>query len=119
MSRRPISTYRLQLHAGFTFEDAAKVVPYLAALRVTEIYASPILRAEKGSPHGYNVVDFGSVNPELGGDAGFAALVKAERGRGLGTVVDFVPNHMGIASGENAWWSDVLENGPASLHADK
>jgi (1->4)-alpha-D-glucan 1-alpha-D-glucosylmutase len=118
MKRRPTSTYRLQLHAGFRFEDAQAIVPYLKDLGVTEVYTSPILRAEKGSTHGYNVVDHGMVSPELGGEEGFRAFSDALRGSGLGLVVDFVPNHMGIASGENPWWNDVLENGPSSLHAD-
>jgi (1->4)-alpha-D-glucan 1-alpha-D-glucosylmutase len=117
MKRRPLSTYRLQLHGAFRFEDARAIVDYLRDLGVTDVYTSPILRAESGSTHGYNVVDFGAINPELGGDEGYAALSDAMQGAGLGHLVDFVPNHMGIAS-ENAWWNDVLENGPSSLHAD-
>jgi len=113
----PRATYRLQLHAGFTFHDAARIVPYLAALGVSHLYTSPILRARAGSTHGYDVADFGMLNPELGGEAGFAALCAAARRHGLGIIVDHVPNHMGVGQADNAWWLDVLEWGAASPHA--
>ncbi len=116
--REPLSTYRLQLHPGFTFAHARAVCEYLAELGVTDIYVSPIPRAEKGSTHGYNVCAYDQLNPELGGDEGFVAFSDEARRRGLRLLVDFVPNHMGIATGENAWWNDVLENGPSSLFAD-
>jgi (1->4)-alpha-D-glucan 1-alpha-D-glucosylmutase len=114
----PQSTYRLQLHAGFTFDDARAVLDYLSDLGVSDVYLSPILRAEAGSLHGYNVCAYDQLNPELGGDEGFATLSDEARRRGLRLLVDFVPNHMGIASGENAIWNDVLENGPSSRYAD-
>jgi (1->4)-alpha-D-glucan 1-alpha-D-glucosylmutase len=113
----PRATYRLQLHAGFAFADAEAVVPYLAELGVSHLYLSPIFRAQAGSTHGYDVVDFTEINPELGGRAGFERLVATARARGLGVILDFVPNHMGIARGANPWWQDVLENGRSSPFA--
>ncbi|MBA3416748.1 MAG: malto-oligosyltrehalose synthase [Chloroflexia bacterium] len=114
----PRSTYRVQLNAGFTFDDARAIVPYLADLGVGALYASPYLKATPGSSHGYDVVDYGALNPEIGDEAAHAALVGALRERGMGHLVDFVPNHMGIAEGGNAWWLDVLENGQTSPYAD-
>jgi (1->4)-alpha-D-glucan 1-alpha-D-glucosylmutase len=115
-ARRPASTYRLQLHAGFGFDDAARVVPYLEALGVSDLYLSPVLAAVPGSTHGYDVVDHGRLDPQLGGEEGFARLADACARRGMGLLLDFVPNHMGIGP-LNAWWMDVLENGPASVWA--
>lgn len=113
---RPTSTYRLQLHAGFGFDAAAAQVPYLHALGVTHLYLSPILAAAPGSTHGYDVVDHERLNPELGGDAGYARLCAALEARGMAQLVDFVPNHMGVGP-ENRFWMEVLENGPSSVHA--
>lgn len=113
----PRATYRLQLHAGFTFADAAAAVPYLAALGVSHLYLSPVLQAADGSTHGYDVVDPDRVSEPLGGEAGFAALVAAVHAAGLGILLDIVPNHMSIAGTANRWWLDVLENGPASYYA--
>ena len=113
---QPLATYRVQLHRDFDFTRAAAVVPYLARLGVSHLYASPILRSLPGSSHGYDVVDHSEVNPELGGGVGFAALSETLRTNGLKLLLDTVPNHMGIAAG-NALWEDVLENGPAALHA--
>ena len=113
----PHSTYRLQLHAGFTFADAEAVVPYLAELGVSHLYASPITAAASGSTHGYDVIDPTRVNPELGGEEGLERLVAALKAHGLGLVIDIVPNHMGVAGDENAWWMDVLEHGQASAYA--
>ena len=118
MSGRPSSTYRLQLHKNFPFAAASDIVDYLDDLGVGAVYLSPILKAEKGSLHGYNLVDPSTLNPELGTEAAFREWARALASRGIGRVADFVPNHMGIASGENPWWNDVLENGPASLYAD-
>ncbi len=115
-SRRPASTYRLQLTASFRFEDAAGVVPYLHALGVTDVYLSPILAAAPGSTHGYDVVDHGRLSPELGGEAGYEMLCRALAERGMGQLVDFVPNHMGVGP-NNPLWIDVLENGPISTCA--
>ncbi|MBB4857686.1 (1-_4)-alpha-D-glucan 1-alpha-D-glucosylmutase [Novosphingobium chloroacetimidivorans] len=113
----PTATYRLQLHAGFTFADAEAVVPYLAELGVSHLYASPITAAARGSTHGYDVVDPTRINPELGGEQGLLSLVAALKRHGLGLIIDIVPNHMGVAGDENAWWLDVLEHGQASEYA--
>jgi len=115
--RLPESTYRLQFHAGFTFRDAIKIIPYLHALGITHVYASPILKARRGSTHGYDVVDPAVLNPELGTNADFAEYVEALQDHGMGQIVDIVPNHMGVGTNENPWWNDVLENGPASPYA--
>jgi (1->4)-alpha-D-glucan 1-alpha-D-glucosylmutase len=112
----PRATYRVQLHAGFTFDDAVAIVPYLARLGISHLYASPILQAAAGSMHGYDVVDHSRVNRELGGEEGFARLTDALRAQGMGLVVDIVPNHMAIVEG-NRWWWDVLEHGRASRYA--
>ena len=111
------ATYRLQLHAGFTFDDARAVVPYLAELGITHLYLSPILAAAEGSTHGYDVVDPSRVSAVLGGERGFEALVDTARQDGLGILLDIVPNHMSIAGTQNRWWIDVLENGSASYYA--
>src|SRR5438270_9457109 len=115
--RAPESTYRLQLHPGFTFDDAAAVARYLADLGVTHLYSSPYLQAAKGSSHGYDVVDHSRVNSELGGEEAHQRLCDALGRAGLGQVLDIVPNHMAIGTRENAWWWDVLENGPSSVYA--
>ncbi len=114
----PASTYRLQLHAKFGFADVTSLTDYLARLGVGAIYTSPYTHAERGSTHGYNVVDHRALNPELGSPEDHAGMAEALRGASLGHVLDFVPNHVGIGSGENPWWSDVLENGPASRFAE-
>jgi (1->4)-alpha-D-glucan 1-alpha-D-glucosylmutase len=113
----PSSTYRLQFHAGFRFEDARRLADYLSELGISHVYSSPILTARKGSLHGYDLVDPRSINPELGTRDEFAALGRELSLRGLKLVLDIVCNHMGIGS-ENPWWQDVLENGPGSFYAD-
>jgi (1->4)-alpha-D-glucan 1-alpha-D-glucosylmutase len=113
----PSGTYRLQFHAGFTFEYARRLVPYLHDLGVSHIYASPYLRARSGSMHGYDVADPSSLNPELGSPADFDRMVAALEQFGMGQLVDVVPNHMGIGDPGNYRWVDVLENGPASTYA--
>jgi (1->4)-alpha-D-glucan 1-alpha-D-glucosylmutase len=121
----PVSTYRVQLrppaadHPGFGFDDAAAVVPYLAELGVTHLYCSPYLQAAPGSAHGYDVVDHGRVNDELGGAAAFDRMVAACRAAGLGILLDVVPNHMAVSEPESqnaAWWS-LLRDGQSSPHA--
>src|SRR4051794_40217766 len=114
--RRPTSTYRLQLTPEFRFADAAALVPYLAELGVTDVYISPPFAAAPGSTHGYDVVDHNVLRHELGGEADYEALCDAIAQAGMGQLVDFVPNHMGIGP-HNPWWIDVLENGPSSMHA--
>jgi (1->4)-alpha-D-glucan 1-alpha-D-glucosylmutase len=112
----PASTYRLQLGGGQGFREAAALAPYLADLGVTHLYLSPIFAAAPGSTHGYDVVDHNTLSAELGGEEGYAALLAACRAAGLEVMLDWVPNHMGIGRA-NAWWQDVLENGPSSLYA--
>jgi (1->4)-alpha-D-glucan 1-alpha-D-glucosylmutase len=111
------ATYRLQLHNGFTFADAESIVPYLARLGISHLYASPVTTAQPGSTHGYDVTDPTRVNPELGGKEGLRSLCAALKREGLGLIIDIVPNHMGIAGGNNPYWQDVLEKGPASPYA--
>jgi (1->4)-alpha-D-glucan 1-alpha-D-glucosylmutase len=111
--RVPVATYRIQFNAGFTFEDARRIAPYLADLGVSDVYSSPILRARKGSTHGYDVVDATMVNPELGGEEQFHQYQAELQRLQLGFLLDIVPNHM-AASPENGWWISVLENGPHS-----
>ncbi|MGH9116670.1 MAG: malto-oligosyltrehalose synthase [Acidimicrobiales bacterium] len=113
----PCSTYRVQLHPGFTFDDAAGLADYLSELGVTHLYCSPYLQAETGSTHGYDVVDHRRLNHELGGPTGHARLVAALERCGLNQVLDIVPNHMATDGSANRWWWDVLENGPSSRYA--
>ena len=113
----PRATYRLQLHKGFPFPDAEAIVPYLADLGISHVYASPITVARSGSMHGYDVIDPTRVNPELGGEEALRSLVTALRAHDMGLIIDIVPNHMGVAGGENAWWDDVLRHGEASPYA--
>ncbi len=114
----PRATYRLQFNRDFTFGDAAVLVDYLAALGASHLYASPFLKARPGSPHGYDIIDHNQLNPEIGGDGDLAALVDRLRERGMGLMLDFVPNHMGVGGNDNAWWLDVLEWGQASPYAE-
>ncbi|OMC43671.1 malto-oligosyltrehalose synthase [Mycobacterium sp. IS-2888] len=117
------ATYRLQLRGessgfGFTFADAENLLDYLDDLGVSHLYLSPILTATRGSSHGYDVTDPTTVSPELGGPEGLARLSAAARARGMGLVVDIVPNHVGIDRPEqNAWWWDVLRHGRSSPYA--
>jgi (1->4)-alpha-D-glucan 1-alpha-D-glucosylmutase len=107
------STYRVQLSRAFPFAAVEAVVPYLAGLGVSHLYTSPILRAQSGSTHGYDVVDPTQVAPELGGEEGLRELVAALRAAGMGLVVDLVPNHM-ATSDESPWWVETLRLGPAA-----
>ncbi|MET1044888.1 MAG: malto-oligosyltrehalose synthase [Microbacteriaceae bacterium] len=116
--RIPASTYRLQVRPGFDFEAVVGVIPYLADLGVDWIYLSPILQAERGSAHGYDVTDPTRIDAERGGEACFRRAVAAARERGLGVLVDIVPNHLGVATpAQNPWWWDVLTHGQSSEHA--
>lgn len=117
MTRRtPSSTYRLQLHKGFTFDDASAIAQYLHDLGLSHVYSSPYLQAAPGSMHGYDVVDHQRINEELGGQAAHARFSKKLGEVGLGQVLDIVPNHMSLGR-ENRFWWDVLENGPTSRYA--
>jgi (1->4)-alpha-D-glucan 1-alpha-D-glucosylmutase len=113
----PRATYRLQLHAGFDFDAAAAVADYLAGLGVSHVYCSPYLQAAPGSTHGYDVVNPRQVNHELGGAVAHQRFSRTLGELRLGQVLDIVPNHMAIGGAENPWWTDVLENGPASRYA--
>lgn len=113
----PRATYRLQLTRDFPFAAAEAILPYLADLGISHVYASPITTARSGSTHGYDVTDPTRINPELGGEEGFRRLAAAARAHGLGIVIDIVPNHMGVAGGENAYWNDVLRLGRDSPYA--
>src|SRR6185437_1970961 len=115
MRRIPQSTYRLQLNAKFTFDDAAAIAGYLKDLGITHVYCSPYLQAAPGSMHGYDVVDHQKVNEELGGAAGHARFCAKLDKLGLGQVLDVVPNHMALGK-ENRYWWDVLENGTSSRY---
>jgi (1->4)-alpha-D-glucan 1-alpha-D-glucosylmutase len=112
----PASTYRIQLHKGFTFDQAAAIVPYLKSLGVTHVYCSPYLQAAPGSMHGYDVVDHQHVNEELGGEEGHARFCQTLSELGLGQILDIVPNHMSLAEQNRYWW-DVLENAASSRYA--
>ena len=117
--RAPRSTYRLQLHEGFTLHDAAALVPYLADLGADWVYLSPLLTAEQGSTHGYDVTDPSAVDPARGGPEGLKALADAAHQAGLGVLADIVPNHMGIATpSANQWWWSVLQEGRGSRYAE-
>ncbi|MCC6589686.1 MAG: malto-oligosyltrehalose synthase [Bryobacterales bacterium] len=116
-SRVPVSTYRLQLNKDFPFSAALAQLDYLQSLGITDLYLSPILHARPGSVHGYDVVDHGRINPELGADDDFRALARAARDRNMGVIVDIVPNHMCVACPANTAWWDVLENGPSSPYS--
>src|SRR5579859_3713150 len=116
-ARDPTATYRLQLNARFTLRDALGLVDYLRDLGISEIYLSPVTAARPGSPHGYDVIDSTRLNPDLGSIEDFAALSNALRKRGMGLLLDVVPNHMCATDSGNRWWQDVLERGPQSPYA--
>ncbi|MBI4869961.1 MAG: malto-oligosyltrehalose synthase [Candidatus Riflebacteria bacterium] len=116
-ARPVLSTYRVQLSPGsMDFAAAARLAPYLAALGVSHLYASPHLRARPGSTHGYDVVDHQAINPELGSEWDLECLHAALRENGLQMLLDWVPNHMAIGR-QNPAWLDVLENGPSARSA--
>ena len=116
-SLRPRATYRLQFHADFPFSAGRDLAPYLAELGISHLYSSPILTARKGSKHGYDVVDYDQINPELGGEDGFVEMAAALRQHGIGIILDIVPNHMAVGGADNKFWLDLLKNGPESEFA--
>jgi (1->4)-alpha-D-glucan 1-alpha-D-glucosylmutase len=118
MNNIPRATYRLQFHEGFTFDHAIEILPYLDKLGISHVYASPITQARPGSTHGYDIVDPSKINPELGGDEGFARFSDALRARGMGLIIDIVPNHMGVGGSDNPAWLSVLEWGELSPFAN-
>ena len=116
--RVPVSTYRLQITADFDLFEAARRLPYLHDLGVDWVYLSPLLAAEPGSSHGYDVVAFDRIDPDRGGPEGLEAVSREARRLGMGVLVDIVPNHVGIATpAEDPWWWDVLRLGRESEHA--
>ncbi|MDP9100094.1 MAG: malto-oligosyltrehalose synthase, partial [Verrucomicrobiota bacterium] len=115
--RIPTSTYRLQFNRQFTFVQAREIVPYLDALGISDCYASPYFQARAESLHGYDITDHNKLNPAIGSRAEYDAWIADLHAHGMGQIVDFVPNHMGIGEPLNLWWMDVLENGPSSIHA--
>jgi (1->4)-alpha-D-glucan 1-alpha-D-glucosylmutase len=115
--RIPGCTYRLQLNKNFNFRDATALVDYLDTLGITDLYASPVLAARPGSTHGYDVIDHSRLNPDLGTEGDLETLAATLDARGMGLILDLVPNHMCIASPDNRWWNDVLENGRGSPFA--
>ena len=114
--RVPRATYRLQFNKDFTFTDATELVPYLADLGISDLYASPYMKARPGSTHGYDIIDHNTLNPEIGTLEDYERLVETLHEHGMGQLLDWVPNHMGVGP-DNEWWLDLLENGPASLYA--
>ena len=112
------ATYRLQFHRDFDFSAGARRAAYFRELGISHIYASPIMKAQRGSMHGYDVTDFAVINPELGGEAGFRELAAALAAEGLGLIVDIVPNHMAVGGADNPYWLDLLEKGRDSAYAD-
>src|SRR5215472_14029570 len=114
----PTATYRLQFNQHFTFRNAVAIVPYLSALGISHVYASPYLRARPGSLHGYDIIDHNTLNPEIGTREDYDAFVDELHRHGMRQILDIVPNHMGVMGSDNAWWLDVLENGEASDYAD-
>lgn len=117
VSSLPRATYRLQFNEHFRLRDATRLVPYLDELGISHVYASPLFKAAPHSQHGYDVRDFGQLNPELGTESDLEDLVTALRGRGMGLVLDMVPNHMSVGGRDNEWWWDVLLRGEASQFA--
>ncbi|MGR9087401.1 MAG: malto-oligosyltrehalose synthase [Gammaproteobacteria bacterium] len=115
--RIPLSTYRLQFNCDFTFNHAREIVPYLNALGISHVYASPYLKARPGSRHGYDIIDHNALNPEIGTFDEFERLCENLAQHGMSQILDVVPNHMGVQAGDNAWWLDVLENGQTAVHA--
>jgi (1->4)-alpha-D-glucan 1-alpha-D-glucosylmutase len=115
--RIPSSTYRLQFNRWFTFTQAREIVPYLHALGVTDAYASPYFQASAESLHGYDITDHNKLNPAIGSREDYDSWIANLHAHSMGQVLDFVPNHVGIAEPLNEWWMDVLENGPSSRYA--
>jgi len=112
-----MATYRLQFNRLFTLKDASAIMDYLRDLGISDCYASPLFMARPGSLHGYDVIDPAKLNPELGTREGFNEFSALLKQRGMGLMMDVVPNHMCIASSGNQWWNDILENGPSSPYA--
>jgi len=117
LRHRPLVTYRLQFSSQFRFSDALRLMDYFSALGVSHLYSSPLFKARAGSTHGYDITDHNRLNPEIGSEEEFREWTDALRHRGMGLVLDIVPNHVGISE-HNPWWQDVLANGRSSRFAD-
>src|SRR5947209_4568679 len=117
MTRIPTCTYRLQFNRWFTFAQTCEIVAYLHTLGVSDVYASPYFQASPDSLHGYDITDHNKLNPAIGSRADYDTWIAQLHAHGMGQVLDFVPNHVGIADSRNAWWMDVLENGLSSKYA--
>ncbi|HZS17896.1 MAG TPA: malto-oligosyltrehalose synthase [Candidatus Udaeobacter sp.] len=117
MIRTPSCTYRLQFNRWFTFSQAREIVPYLKALGISDVYASPYFQASPDSLHGYDITDHGKLNSVVGSRADYDAWIAELHAHSMGQVLDFVPNHVGVSESLNEWWMDVLENGPSSRFA--
>ena len=115
--RIPTCTYRLQFNRWFTFSQAREIVPYLDALGISDVYASPYFQASPDSLHGYDIADHNRLNPAIGSREDYDAWVAELHAHSMGQLLDFVPNHVGVAEPLNEWWMDVLENGPSSRFA--
>jgi len=113
----PVSTYRLQFNRHFGFSSARDIVRYLKDLGISDIYSSPYFKTKEGSLHGYDIVDPNSLNPEVGSESEYGELISELDRCGMGQLLDIVPNHMCVDSKDNAWWMDVLENGPSSVYS--
>ncbi len=118
MLRIPISTYRVQFNKKFKFSDAAKIIPYLSDLGITDLYSSPIFEAKPGSQHGYDIINHEKLNPECGSEEDFKNLTAVLKKHNMGLILDLVPNHMAVDHAGNQWWYSVLENGPSSPYSD-
>ena len=116
-ARIPMATYRLQFNYLFTLKQASAILDYLRGLGISDCYASPLFMARPGSLHGYDVIDPTKLNPELGTREDFNEFSAQLKRRGMGLMMDVVPNHMCVAGSGNQWWNDVLENGPSSRYA--
>jgi len=114
----PLSTYRLQFHRQFTFQQASEITTYLHKLGISHCYASPFLTAKPGSLHGYDIIDHSKLNPEIGTESDLENFIRNLKNHNMGLILDIVPNHMHIVDPGNRWWWNLLENGPASPYAD-
>jgi len=116
-ANKPLSTYRIQFHSGFRFEQARELISYLHDLGVSHLYSSPFLEARAGSMHGYDIINHERLNPEIGNEDELRALVRDLNAQDMSIVLDIVPNHMGVST-NTPWWRDVLQHGRASQYAD-
>ena len=118
---RSIHEFRLDLPLAIQSElhlwQAREIVPYLTQLGISDAYASPYFQAGAESLHGYDITDHNKLNAAIGSREDYDAWIAELHSHGMGQIVDFVPNHMGIDDPQNVWWQDVLENGPSSLYA--